>query len=70
MITDLHLHPAWQHRIPVNIQMIFPNAQFIVPTRAPAVINSLKSENPVAWCNNCIVDSPIKLKCKHFDSLI
>ncbi len=42
---DLHLHPAWQQRIIGDLTRIFPKVQFIVSTHAPAVINSVKSEN-------------------------
>lgn len=42
---DLHLHPAWQHRILGDLQEIFPKVQFIVTTHAPAVIGCAKSEN-------------------------
>lgn len=42
---DLHLHPAWQQRILNDLQTIFPKVQFIVTTHAPAVINSVRSEN-------------------------
>lgn len=43
--VDLHLHPAWQHRILSDLQEIFPRVQFVVTTHAPAVISSVKSEN-------------------------
>lgn len=42
---DQHLHPAWQQRILKDLTRIFPKVQFIVSTHAPAVINSVKSEN-------------------------
>lgn len=45
--VDLHLHPAWQHRILEDLQSIFPCIQFIVTTHAPAVISGAKSENLV-----------------------
>ena len=45
--VDLHLHPAWQHRILSDLQKIFPQVQFIVTTHAPAVISSVRSENLV-----------------------
>lgn len=45
--VDLHLHPAWQQRIIYDLTHIFPKVQFIVSTHAPAVINSVKSENLV-----------------------
>ena len=45
--VDLHLHPAWQHRILGDLLEIFPKVQFIVTTHAPAVISSAKSEELV-----------------------
>lgn len=45
--VDLHLHPAWQHRILGDLLEIFPKVQFIVTTHAPAVISSAKSEDLV-----------------------
>ena len=44
---DLHLHPQWQKRILSDLTKIFPKVQFIVTTHAPAVINSVHSENLV-----------------------
>lgn len=49
--VDLHLHPAWQHRILGDLQEIFPKVQFIVTTHAPAVISSTTSENLVVLKN-------------------
>ncbi|MDR0922917.1 MAG: AAA family ATPase [Hungatella sp.] len=43
--VDLHLHPAWQQRVINDLTSIFPMVQFIVTTHAPAVINSVKSDN-------------------------
>lgn len=45
--VDLHLHPYWQKRILKDLKSIFPRVQFIVSTHAPAVINSVHSENLV-----------------------
>lgn len=45
--VDLHLHPAWQQRFLGDLTDIFPKVQFIVTTHAPAVINSVQSENLV-----------------------
>lgn len=42
---DLHLHPQWQKRILSDLTKIFPKVQFIVSTHAPAIINSVRSEN-------------------------
>lgn len=43
--VDLHLHPAWQQRVLSDLRSIFPKVQFIVSTHAPAVIQSVQSEN-------------------------
>lgn len=43
--VDLHLHPAWQQRVISDLTSIFPKVQFIVSTHAPAVINSVRSDN-------------------------
>lgn len=43
--VDLHLHPEWQQKILGVLTTVFPKVQFIVTTHAPAVINSVKSEN-------------------------
>lgn len=53
---DLHLHPAWQHRILADLQAIFPKLQFIVTTHAPAVISSVKSENLVILGKDGVTD--------------
>ncbi len=49
--VDLHLHPAWQQRVLDDLTSIFPKVQFIVTTHAPAVINSVKSDNLVVLEN-------------------
>ena len=43
--VDLHLHPAWQQRILKDLTSIFPKVQFIVTTHAPAIIQSVQSDN-------------------------
>lgn len=45
--VDLHLHPAWQQRFLGDLTATFPEVQFIVTTHAPAVINSVQSDNLV-----------------------
>lgn len=49
--VDLHLHPRWQQRILGDLQMLFPNVQFIVSTHAPLVISSVKKENLIVLDN-------------------
>ena len=41
---DLHLHPQWQQTILSDLNVIFPNVQFVVSSHAPAVINSVPRE--------------------------
>ena len=59
--VDLHLHPAWQHRILSDLQEIFPKVQFIVTTHAPTVISSAKSENLVILKNYEVLDASIEI---------
>lgn len=35
---DLHLHPAWQRRIALDLPRVFPKLQFIATTHSPQVI--------------------------------
>ncbi len=49
---DLHLHPLWQQHILTDLRRIFPKVQFILSTHAPAVINSVHSENLVILKNS------------------
>ena len=41
---ELHLHPAWQQSILLNLCHAFPNIQFIVTTHSPQVISTVASE--------------------------
>lgn len=38
---DLHLHPVWQKEIVGILSKIFPNAQFIISTHSPSVLQNL-----------------------------
>ena len=42
--VDLHLHPAWQQRVLVDLTRTFPNAQFVVTTHSPQVLTTVKPE--------------------------
>lgn len=35
---DLHLHPAWQRRVAIDLPRVFPRLQFIATTHSPQVI--------------------------------
>lgn len=34
---DIHLHPAWQRKLPTTLRELFPNIQFIVTTHSPFI---------------------------------
>lgn len=36
--VDLHLHPKWQRTILRDLNMVFPNIQFIVSTHSPIIV--------------------------------
>ena len=42
---DLHLHPRWQQTVLLDLQRIFPNAQFIVTTHSPQVLTTVHQDN-------------------------
>lgn len=44
---ELHLHPTWQAKIISNLQMIFPNIQFIITTHSPKVLGELTEDTNV-----------------------
>lgn len=68
--VDLHLHPAWQHRILSDLQKIFPKVQFIVTTHAPAVISSAKSENIVILKDNKVLDANTEIYGNDVNSIL
>ena len=68
--VDLHLHPAWQHRILGDLQEIFPRVQFIVTTHAPAVISSAKSENLVILKDYEVIDADAEIYGNDVNSIL
>lgn len=42
--VELHLHPTWQNKIIDVLRKMFPNAQFIITTHSPAVLQSLDNQ--------------------------
>lgn len=42
--VDAHLHPTWQNKIVRILKNIFPNAQLIITTHSPSVLQNLKKE--------------------------
>ena len=38
---DLHLHPAWQRRLPSTLEKTFPKCQFLLSTHSPAILSHL-----------------------------
>lgn len=67
--VDLHLHPAWQQRVLRDLQTIFPNVQFIVTTHAPAVIQSVQSEN-IRILDNVVLNPGSEVYGKDIRSLV
>ena len=41
--VDLHLHPAWQQRVVGDLLRTFPNAQFVLSTHSPFVVESINN---------------------------
>lgn len=68
--VDLHLHPAWQHRILGDLQEIFPRVQFIVTTHAPAVISSAKSENLMILKDYEVLDASVEIYGNDVNSIL
>jgi len=40
--VDLHLHPAWQQTVLMDLMRTFPNTQFIVSTHSPQVLSTVE----------------------------
>jgi predicted ATP-binding protein involved in virulence len=51
---ELHLHPAWQQRIILDLQRAFPQIQLIITTHSPQVISSVPKE-----CIRVIADGQV-----------
>lgn len=51
---DLHLHPTWQSKLVEVLRRTFPNAQFIVTTYSPNVLQGLEEKQiiPLTMDNN------------------
>lgn len=45
---ELHLHPEWQSRISKVLSDVFPNAQFIVATHSPHIIQAASPKEIIA----------------------
>lgn len=45
---ELHLHPEWQTKIYFALQETFPNAQFIITTHSPHIVQSAKGNQIIA----------------------
>ena len=45
---DLHLHPTWQSKILDVLRKFFPQAQIIITTHSPHVVQSAQSEEVIA----------------------
>jgi len=42
---DMHLHPAWQQTIVSDLQLAFPDIQWIMTTHSPQVLSTVKAES-------------------------
>lgn len=42
--VDLHLHPAWQQEVLLNLMKAFPMMQFVVTTHSPQVLTTVRPE--------------------------
>lgn len=49
--VDMHLHPAWQQTVLLDLQKAFPLVQFIVTTHSPQVLSSVPASSirVLAW---------------------
>lgn len=56
---DLHLHPAWQQTILLNLIDTFPNIQFIVTTHSPQVLSTVHAESIRILSNEIEGDSTV-----------
>lgn len=41
---DIHLHPAWQRRLPALLKKVFPEVQFITASHSPQIIGELSAD--------------------------
>lgn len=57
---DLHLHPAWQKKVILDIRNAFPCMQFIVTTHSPLVVGSLQDGEIFSIENKKTVNFPIQ----------
>lgn len=44
---DLHLHPTWQIKLINSLKKLFPNAQFIITTHSPHIIQSANNDTVI-----------------------
>lgn len=49
---ELHLHPEWQTKIYFALQEIFPNAQFIITTHSPHIVQSATGNQIIALASD------------------
>lgn len=58
---ELHLHPAWQGQIPDLLRKAFPQAQFIVTTHSPHVIQAAQPSEVIALSslNGNVIQRPL-----------
>ncbi|PLC05402.1 ATP-binding protein [Variovorax sp. RO1] len=55
---DMHLHPAWQRRIPFVLRSAFPCIQFIAASHSPQIIGELKAEEIILMRDGISIGHP------------
>ena len=53
--VDMHLHPAWQQTVLVDLCKAFPNIQFIVTTHSPQVISTVAGHQIKILTDNQVI---------------
>lgn len=56
--VDLHLHPRWQREVIGNLEVAFPNCQFVITTHSPQVLGELKPESVMLLREGELVGHP------------
>ena len=55
---DMHLHPAWQRRLPGVLKQAFPQVQFIAASHSPQIIGELPLEEIWLMRDNQVIGHP------------
>ena len=55
---DIHLHPAWQRRIPGLLKTVFPKIQFIAASHSPQIIGELTASEVWLMRDSQVLGNP------------